>query len=197
MSLQDSNNKLESEFNTHISLSKEWMTKHSNILKSIAENQRNISSILTRVMNSDSQRDTELIKYAHLGQYFLILNDNVEDLSDKLSKMENLLAFIHAKSTLHSIFSIVSMENMIHKLRNLYNKNEVIDLDLRDYYDVIKLGSYYTANQIVIVCKFPIASPTTYDLYKLPIVPNKYHEILIPSSPYIAIQGQNSMYLHT
>ncbi|KAL0861747.1 hypothetical protein ABMA27_009223 [Loxostege sticticalis] len=173
--LQSNEEKLVSEFNTHISLSKEWIL----------------------IMDSEANRETDLIKYAHLAQLLLILGDNIEDLAEELVKLENLLAFIRASSTHHSMLSLDVLRSMLDKLKSLYNKDEIIDLNLREYYDIIKLGSYYTRNKIVIVFKIPIAFPHTYDLYKLAIVPNKNHNILIPASPYIAIHRNDFMYIET
>ncbi|KAL0881796.1 hypothetical protein ABMA27_001577 [Loxostege sticticalis] len=196
-SLQSNEEKLVSEFNTHISLSKEWMLEHSTIIKTIAENQDKIKQVLSLIMDSEANRETDLIKYAHLAQLLLILGDNIEDLAEELVKLENLLAFIRASSTHHSMLSLDVLRSMLDKLKSLYNKDEIIDLNLREYYDIIKLGSYYTRNKIVIVFKIPIAFPHTYDLYKLAIVPNKNHNILIPASPYIAIHRNDFMYIET
>ncbi|XP_063823019.1 uncharacterized protein LOC135080435 [Ostrinia nubilalis] len=196
-SLQSNEEKLVSEFNSHISLSKEWMTEHTNILETISKNQIKIENVLNLIINSEASRDTDLVKYAHLAQLLLILGDNIEDLAEELVKLENLLAFIRASSTHHSMLSLEVLRSMLDKLKTLYNKDEVIEVNLREYYDIIKLGSYYTKNKIVIVFKIPIAIPHSYDLYKLAIVPNKHHNVLIPSSPYIAIHRNDFIYIET
>ncbi|CAH0692022.1 unnamed protein product [Spodoptera exigua] len=84
---------------------------------------------------------------------------------------------------------------MLDKLRILYSKDEILDLELRDYYDIMKLGYFYRDNQIVIVFKMPIAFPQLYNLYKLSVIPNRNNQILIPTSPYIAISGKDSTYM--
>uniref|UniRef100_A0A2A4JUV0 Envelope fusion protein n=1 Tax=Heliothis virescens TaxID=7102 RepID=A0A2A4JUV0_HELVI len=78
---------------------------------------------------------------------------------------------------------------------NLYSKDVILDLELRDYYDVIKLGYFYINNEIVIVFKVPIAFPSKYNLYKLSIVPNKHSKVLLPPLPFIAISELDSMYM--
>ena len=195
--LQNNEHKLETEFNNHISLSKEWMTQHSKLLSQIYENQSKMSKVLNLIMSSNTDNDAELIKYAHFAQYLLILSDNIEELSDEIRQLEYLLAFIHARSTFHSMLSTISFKSMINRLKSLYSKDEILDLELREYYDIIKLGSYYINKQVVIVFKLPIFIPSIYTLYKLSVVPNKNHQILIPTLPYIALQGSDSMYIET
>lgn len=84
---------------------------------------------------------------------------------------------------------------MLSDLTGLYDREQLLDLDLRLYYDVIKTGSYYVDSKIVIVFKVPIISPRTYDLYKLTIAPNKSKQILIPPYPLIATSGNMYVYI--
>lgn len=193
--LQNNENKLETEFNNHITLSKEWTIQNSNVLKNITINQEKLVKIVSLIMKSDTNRETDLIKYAHLAQHLIILGDNIDKLSDELFKLGNTLAFTGVSGTPHSILNIADLKIIIDKLRVLYSKNEIPNVEFRYFYDIIKLGYFYTDNQIVLVYKVPIASPLPYDLYKLSIVPSKNHQILIPTLPYIAISGNDSMYM--
>lgn len=193
--MQSNEQKLTLEMNNHISLSKEWMSEHSSILNNIVGNQEKIKQVLNLVIDSEATRETDLIKYAHLAQLLLILADNIEDLEEELIKLENLLGFIRASSTYHPMLSLDSLKSILNKLKSLYTRDEIIDLNLREYYDIIKLGSYYSNNRIVIVFKVPIASPYSYELYRLSVVPNRNHSILIPSAPYIAIHRNDFMYI--
>lgn len=195
--LQGNEDKLQSEFLNRVSLTKDWMFEYTNILNKIDENQKLISSKINSLINQGNTRQADLVSYAHLAQYFLILNDNVETLSDELYRIELMLAFIRASSTMHSMVSLINLKTMLSKLKLIYSKDEIIDLDLRNYYNILKVGSYYSDRNIVIVIKFPIALPRTYTLYKLSIVPNKYNLALMPTLPYIAIQGPYSTYIET
>ncbi|KAL0879699.1 hypothetical protein ABMA27_003414 [Loxostege sticticalis] len=195
--LQDNEFKLESELNNHISLNKEWVSLNEKTLGNIVKNQDKMSTVLNAIMMSDSHRETELTKYAHLAQHLLILGDNIEDLSQELYKLENTLSFIRASSTPHSIVSLENLKSMLSKIRILYSKDEILDVDYRDFYDIIKLGYFYVGDRITIVIKIPIAFPQPYDLYRLSIIPNKNHNFLIPTSPYIAISGKDHKYIET
>lgn len=195
--LQNNEFKLESELNKHITLNKEWSSYNSKTLDNIVKNQNKINAVLNSIMESDTERETDLVKYAHLAQFLLILGDNVEDLSTELVKLESTLAFIRASSTPHSVISIDEVSNILSKIRNLYSKDEIIDVEYRDFYDIIKLGYFHTNQRIIVVIKVPIAYPSPYDLYKLSIIPNKNHKILIPTLPYIAISGKDYAYIET
>lgn len=195
--LQSNEFKLESELNNHITLNKEWFSQSSKTLDNIVKNQNSISTVIKVIMESDSQRENDLIKYAHLAQHLIILGDNIEDLSQELVKLGNTLAFIRASSTPHTVVSLDNVKKMIAKIRILYSKDEIVDVDNRDFYDIIKLGYFYINNKITIVIKVPIAYPLTYDLYKLSIIPNKHHKILIPTLPYIALSGKDYTYIET
>lgn len=193
--IQNNQFKLESELNNHITLNKEWVLNSSGTLDKIVKNQAKINTVLNIIMDNDSKQKTDLMKYAHLAQHLLILGDNIEYLSQELFKLENTLAFIRTYSTPHSVLNLDDLKAMISKLKKLYSRDEILDLDYRDFYDIIKLGYFHADRRIVIVIKMPIVYPSPYDLYRLSIVPNKNHKILIPTSPYIAISGKDYMYM--
>lgn len=194
--LQNNQQKLASQYNDHVSLSKEWTSQHSKILDKIVSNQKKINLMVNRVMNI-TNTVVDLTDYAHLSQLLLILGDNIEEESEELLRIENVLAFIHAKSSHHSLINLNALKDMLSKLRSLYSNNEILDITIREYIDIIKLGSYYSNDKIVIVFKVPIFLPNTYDSYKLSIVPNKNYQVLIPPSPYIVIHESDYMYIET
>lgn len=194
-SLQDKENQVITEFNSHVSLTKEWSSQYSKIINNIADNQNRIIYLLDKIRQSIATNDNDLIKYAHLAQVFLILSDNIDSVSLEIVKLQNVLAFVRTSTMHHAIISPASIRNITMKLHDLYGKDRIIDLDIREYYDIIKLGSYYVENSIVIVYKFPIILPQSYNLYKLSIIPNKNHEILSPFSPFIAIHLKDYKYI--
>lgn len=193
--LQDNEQKLESELNSHVSLNQNWVSHSSKVIENIIINQDKLSKVLNIIMESDSSRDTDLIKYAHMAQHLLILGDNIAELSDELVSLEYTLSFIRASSTPYSILSLVQIKDMLSKIRILYSNDEILDVDARNFYEIVKLGYFYLDKQVVIVIKVPIADPASYDLYRLSIVPNANRNVLIPSSPFIAISGKDSRYM--
>lgn len=193
--LQNNQDKVVSEFNRHISLCKEWLSKHNSILNQLVENQVKINATLELLLDRNAYRDSSLLKYAKFAQLLEIITENVNDITEELLRIENTLAFIRASSTHHSMIGINVLKSMLDKLKELYNNDEIINLELREYYDVIKPSYYYFNDQIVIVFQFPIVSIDTYDLYKLAVVPNKHHQALIPSYPYLATNDNSFVHI--
>lgn len=196
-SLLKNDQKLESEINHHVSLNKNFISESYKIINEIALNQDKINGALNLILQSDANRDTDLIKYAHLAQHLLILGDNIEDLCEELRNLENTLSFIRASSTPYSIFSLNDVKDMLSKLRILYSSDEILNVEFRNFYEIIKLGYFYLGKQIVIVIKVPVVVPSSYDFYKLSLVPNKNHEVLIPPLPFVALSSKDSRYIET
>ena len=193
--LQNNDYAIAEEFNNHISFSKEWMAQHSNIITKLVENQNKINETLKLILDSEAYRDSSLIKYAKFAQYLTIITENIDEILGELIRIENMLAFIHASSLHHSMISFEVLNNMIQRLVKIYSKDQILDLELREYYDLIKPGYYYSGNQIVIVFKLPIFAVDNYDLYRLSIAPNKFKQALIPPFPLIATNRKGYVYI--
>lgn len=195
--LRNNEHKLELEINNHVSLNSKFISHSSQIISSIISNQEKMSKALNLILDSNASRDTDLIKYAHLAQHLLILGDNIEDLYEELENLENNLTFIRASSTPYSLFSLDEIKDMLSKLKVLYSNHEILDVETKHFYEIIKLGYYYLGKKIVLVIKVPIVFPSTYDFYKLSLVPNRNHETLIPPSPFVALSRSDSRYIET
>lgn len=193
--IQDNESKLATELNNHISFSKDWTIQYTKIIDNMLESQGKMEVLLEKIRETEITKDYDLIKYAHLAQVFLILGDNVDSISQELLKLQDALALIKLSSLHHSILSINSIKEMLNRLELLYGRNRIINLDIREYYDVIKIGSYYSENNIVIVYRFPIVLEDIYEMYKLCIVPNKNSQILIPPYPFLAIHQKDLRYI--
>lgn len=195
--LHSNEEKMSFELNNHISYSKEWMTKHFSIISQLVDNQRVINETLHLLLDKNSYQNESLIKYAKFAQLLAILSENVEDILRELFSIENILAFVRASSTHHSMLRIDILSKMIVKLRKLYNRDNILDLELREYYDLIIPAFYYIGKEVVLIFKFPIVSSEKYDLYKLSIVPNRNHQALIPSYPFFATNKNAFVYIET
>lgn len=195
--LEGNQNQLQSEINNQVSLTKDWISRHSKILDDIVYNQNKIDNILNKLMAEENTREADLIRYAHLAQFLLILGDNIDNLSEELLTLETTLAFIKSSTFSHSMLSSSSLKEMLRKIGLIYSDSQIINVELRNYYDLIKLGSYYVDSKIVLVYKVPIALPDIYLFYKLSIIPNKHNLALIPILPYVAIRKNDSMYMRT
>lgn len=193
--LERNTDKISSAVNEHISLNKEWMSQYSIVLNNIVENQIRINNSLQLISNNTVYADSNIIKYAQFAQLLTIISENAEDLFIELSRIEDILAFIRASSTHHSMLSIENLRNMIDKLILVYGHEQVLEADLREYYNIIKSGYYYAGSKIVIIFKFPIISPSLFDFYQLSLVPNKDLQTFIPPYPFLATNGITFMYM--
>ncbi|XP_052742649.1 uncharacterized protein LOC128198925 [Bicyclus anynana] len=193
--LKSSENQLVTELNNQVSISKEWMTQYSNIIDNITKNQVKIEQLIYKISQADATRDYNLVKYAHLAQTFLIIDDNVDAISQEILRLQNVLAFIKVSTLHHSIIQRKSLNNIFSKLRSLYNSDNIIEVDIREYYEIIRVGYYYKDNKIIIVLKFPIVLPQIYTLFRLSMIPNKFNEILISPSPFLAIYDKEFRYI--
>lgn len=194
-SLKNNQNRIVTELNDHISLSKEWMDHHTNIVSQMLENQVRINETLQLLLNSNAQAETSLLKYAKFAQLLVIINDNIDSLASELHRIEDILAFTHSFSMHHSMLSTKVLSNMLNRLGDVYKKEQILDLEPREYYSIIQTGSYFNQKQIVIIFRFPIVSPNTYNLYKLPLTPNKYNQIIVPPYPFIATERDSYVYI--
>lgn len=193
--LQVNQDKIISEFNNHISLNKEWMLQYTNVISQLAENQSKINATIDLLIDSNAHAESSLLKYAKFAQLLEIIGENMEDLILELDRIENMLAFIRTETTHHSMVKIDVLKDMIGKLKHLYDKDQILDLEIREYYNIIKPGFYYVGKQIVIIFSIPIVSRDTYELYRLSIVPNKNRQALIPPYPFLATNELSFVYM--
>lgn len=171
------------------------MTQHNDVIDQLVKNQQFINATLELLLNSDAYKDTSLLKYARFAQLLTIITENVDDLFKELLRIENILALVRASSTHHSMVDVKTLRNMIDRVHIIYGDSRILNLDLRDYYSIIKPGSYYADRQIVIVFKVPIVSKDIFDLYKLSIAPNRYSQVLIPPFPFLATNKEAYAYM--
>lgn len=188
---------LSDHFNKQISLFQEYSIQQTQVLSNLSINQLRLNKAISYLINTTNTDKERSIYYAHISQILIILSDNLQDLYEEINRLTNIIAFSYSSSMHHSILSTHDIKIMISKLKSIYdaNSNQILDLDYRYYYNIIKLGSYYINKKIVIVLKFPIMSSSTYDLYKLCPVPNKDDNIILPLLPYLATNSQEFAYI--
>lgn len=193
--LNDNQQQMAIEQNHHISLSKGLMNEHTKIITKLVENQVQLNDSLHILLDADKYKQHNLIKFAKFSQILQIISNNVDSLLNELSRLENAIALSGQLHTHHSMLGAEILSNMIRKLSALYNKDQLLELEIREYYDIIKPLAYYRGSQIVFAFKFPITSPLKFLLYKLVIVPNRNKQAIIPSYPFLAITGNIHAYI--
>lgn len=190
--LKQNEDNLVVEINRQISLNKQWTSHSSNVTDRILENQDKLKKIMNSILDNDSKLETAVIQ---MMQLLIVVGDDVDNLAMEFYKLQNLLAFIRAKSIHHSVLDFNMYKSMISRLNTLYNKDEVLDISFREYFDILDVGYYYKGNEIVLVIKFPIVYPTNYILYKLSLAPNRFNKIIFPTYPFVAIHNKDLLYI--
>jgi hypothetical protein len=170
------------------------MAEHNSIISKVVDNQVKINETLQLILYNQTTT-ARLVKHSKFAQYLTITIANIDGILQELIRIENMLAFIHSSSPHHSMISINILRNMIEKLITVYGRDHILELELREYYDLIKPGYYYSGEQIVITFKLPIFTTYSYDLYKLSIAPNKFGQVLIPPYPLIATNRKGYVYV--
>ncbi|XP_072930046.1 uncharacterized protein [Epargyreus clarus] len=194
--LQKNDVDLANSLNNHISLYKQMSFHQTEILSNLSSNQVKLEKALTRYINTTSNNTIQLTRYVQLSQILTLIAENIQDLRLEIDRIENILAFSRTSTVHHSVLSTSNVIDMLSRLKDIYNQDQIINLvDARLYYDLIRLGCYFVDNKLIIVLKFPIVSPSTYDLYRLCPVPNKHHEVIIPPSPFVATNSKEYAYM--
>lgn len=193
--LQNNEKTLSTGLNKHISLCKEWISSQKQIVLTLVSNQEKLEKTLYQMNNASHNDKKQLLHYAHLSQLFVILSENINDLLEELFRIENVLAFSKVSKVHHSILNLHLLKDIVSSLRKLYDSDQILALDIRDYYDFLKIGSYLSGNNLVVVLRVPILYKSNYDLYRLCPLPNQQKEILIPPYPYIATNTHEYVYV--
>ena len=87
---------------------------------------------------------------------------------------------------------------MIQSLKALYTPNQLIINEhtyLRDFYDIIEMGSYYADNIIIFVMKIPIMHTEEYSYYQLFPTLTLNDTIIIPPKPFLAMNENMYQYM--
>lgn len=193
--LHSNEDKLAFELNNYISYSKDWMTKHFDAISQMVENQNIINSTLNSLLDKEYLRNSSVIKYAKFAQLLTIISQNIDEICTELTNIENILAFVRASSTHHAMLKVDILGKMISRLSKLYSKENILNIELREFYEIIKPAFYYVDKEIVLVFKIPIVTKENYSLYRLSIVPNRNHQAIIPSYPYMANSESAFVYI--
>lgn len=193
--LNENDQKLSNDFNKHISLYKNLTIQQTLALDSLSKNQIKLEKIINYMVNVSSSDKDYVTKYVQYFQIFTVISEDIQSLGYEITRLENIVAFSRTNSMHHSILGISDVENILSKLKSYYGAEHVLDIDIRYYYELIRLGTYYVDQRLVIVLKFPIMSASTYDLYRLCPVPNNQSQIILPPFPFMATNSQEYVYI--
>lgn len=193
--LNNNEKRIADTFNKHITLYKEMTIEQTHIFNDLKTNQDKLEKALSIVFNYTVSENERNKKHMNLVNYFAIFGEKVQDLSNEIDRLEDILAFSRTKSMHHSVLSVSQLQDLINTLKMYYKPAEIISLEIRYYYNIISLGTYFTGKRLVIVLKFPIISTQSFDLYRLCPFPNKDNQVIIPPYPFMASNSFEYVYM--
>jgi hypothetical protein len=188
---------IKNKINKDISINKQALYEINVTLSGLIENQYHIQNSINILNNMSSKYDAHYRKRLYLDSIYLELNNNIEIITKLLTDLDNILAFTKLGVCHHEIVTISNIQSMVEVLESNYSNDMLVPIqpnELREYYEIIKTGSYFKENTIVIVLKVPILNPESYILYKLYPAPTIHHTVLIPHKPYIVTNGNKYSY---
>jgi hypothetical protein len=188
---------IKNKINKDISINKQALYEINVTLSGLIENQYHIQNSINILNNMSSKYDAHYRKRLYLDSIYLELNNNIEIITKFLTDLDNILAFTKLGVCHHEIVTISNIQSMVEVLESNYSNDMLVPIqpnELREYYEIIKTGSYFKENTIVIVLKVPILNPESYILYKLYPAPTIHHTVLIPHKPYIVTNGNKYSY---
>lgn len=189
---------IRNKINKDISINKQALHEINMTFSGLIENQKHIQNSINMLNNISAKYDIHYRKRLYLDSIYLELNNNILTITKFLTNLENMLAFTKIGICHHEIVSVSNIQSMIDILSSSYNSDRLVPIrpnEVREYYDLIKTGSYFKENTIVIVLKVPILNPLSYVLYKLYPVPTTHHTVLIPHKPYLAMNDNKYSYI--
>ncbi|XP_061724967.1 uncharacterized protein LOC133530906 [Cydia pomonella] len=191
--LQKNQNIIGNKLNSGISINKQMLESFNITLSTIISNENKIHTTLNEIITDVNMTNYHLSDYIKINCLCNMIKSNLRNILDFVTMLENAIAFSKLGITHHSVINFENIMFMSNVLTKLYHKQEMLtneNTELRDYYDIITCGSFYTDNRIVFALKFPIMYKNTYTYYHLFPTPT-----LIPPKPYMAMNGEKHQYM--
>lgn len=193
--LENNNHNLMNSIKQHTTLSKKWVDDQALVISKLTKNQQQLQNA-TKIFEKKTNSNSDMIHmYIYLTQTFFILDDNMRDILNEIIKIENIVAFTSSHTVHHSILSLSDIKSLVRTLSSIYKAEHLPTLELREYYNIIRIGSYFSMERIVLVLQIPIVTSSSFDLYTLCPVPNKNNQVLIPLTPFIASNAKEFVYI--
>lgn len=176
-------------YNKQISLNVNLINFFNESLSSIEHNQDTIVNNIKDLFNKTERLYFDLDHYIRLKNVLDQIEINLNTLIYFLTDIENAITFAKLETLHHSILKLNEIQIIINKLSETYNNKQLIfheENDLYNYYNLIKVKSYYSNARLVFVLEIPIVNPNSFNYYHLYSIPTLNYTTLIPENPYLA-----------
>lgn len=195
LTLKQNQQKVVSEVNSQISLSKQLIERYTKDIERITSNQKKISEFIKgRWPNIDNISDQfyKLSSYSTLIQQMFI---NAQIILTFLDNIENSITFAKLNTIHPDILTSENLRDLIGNLKSHYNENEILKLDIHSWYSLIKTQCYFRQNRIIFAIEVPIANPKPFQYFHLYPLPTIDHKIIIPIKPFLALDENQFQYM--
>lgn len=196
--LQKNQESLQSAFSKSITLNKQLLSSVNSMLSTIATNQYRIHTQINEVIREINMTNYGLSDFIKMTSLYNLLQVNCFKILDSLTLLENSISFSKLHVTHHSVLTVDNIRYISETLTTLYQPDEILvntHTNLRDYYELLKSGSYYVDNMVVFILKFPIMYKNTYSYYHLYPTPTHNNTIIVPPNPYLAMDAERYQYM--
>lgn len=198
--LQKNQDNIIEHLNSGLTLNKNILETYNLTLSTLVTNEIKIKYKLDEIISSVNMTNYHLTDYIKVNSLYILIKVNLDKILLHLTLLENSIAFSKVGIIHHSVINTKDIQYISNILLSLYEKQELLInevTDLRDYYDLVKCGSYYVDNTVVFVLKFPIMYKNTFTYYHLFPTPTYNNSLLIPPKPYLAMNEDSHQYMET
>lgn len=180
--------------NQNIGLMNSFMKEYDNTLKKIKNNQDIIIDNLNRINRNISVLDSRI----NILQIYMQIENNLQQIYDKLTLLETAITFASLKK-LHP--SILEPRQLLNELLNIRKENnirlpfETNRANIHLIESTIEVKAYSTSSSLTFILEIPIVSRSNYDLLHIYPIPDDNNLIRIPKSPYLILGSKEFSYL--
>lgn len=145
------------------------------------------------VTNEKNSLYKDTVYLSIINQLFLNLNSVI----NFLNSIENAVTFARLGIVHPDILKINDLKLILKEFSELHDKSEILDLDLYNWYSIIKTNCYFSNETLIFVLEFPLTDGELFDYYHLFPIPTSNNTILIPTKPYMALSSTHYQYMET
>lgn len=193
--LKQNQQKIVTEVNNQISLSKQLIDRYSKDIEIITNNQKKISKYIDTYLPYVENMTDQFYKYtAYLSMIDQIfINSHV--IINFLDNLENSITFAKLHTVHPDILTPQNLEIIISELKTHHKENEILNLKIDSWYSIIQTSCYFYKDKIIFSIEIPIANPKLFQYFHLFPLPTNDNNIIIPPNPFLALETNTLQYM--
>lgn len=195
--LQNSQNKVITKFNKHISITKNLMYNINKTMSQIIQNQNSLENKTNELIYYVNQAEFEYYHYIEVYEILDQIKLNVDSILHFLTNVENAVSFASMNVLHRSIVSLSELKEIYGEMYKIHSHEQLLfsnEKNVYKYYDVIETKVYMIKDKIIFSLDLPLVHSDTFDHYHLYSIPNKNRSIIIPPSTYLSLSSNQYQY---